>query len=49
MHGIAPYGGPHVFDTAAQAPISSTAVAHKRLVILNAQYMLDTAAPATIF
>ena len=31
MHGIAP----HVFDTAAQAPISSLAVAHKTLVILT--------------
>ena len=35
MHGIALYGAPHVFDTTAQAPISSLAVAHKRLVILT--------------
>ena len=34
MHCIAPYGALHVFDTAAQAPTSSLAVAHKRLGIL---------------
>ena len=35
MHGIAPY----VFDTAAQAPIFSSVVAHKRLVTSDA-YLL---------
>ena len=35
IYGNAPHGAPHVLDTAAQAPISSSAVAHKRLVKLT--------------
>ena len=39
MHGIAPHGSPRVFDAAAQAPIFSSVVAHKRLVTSDA-YLL---------
>ena len=38
-HCIALHGSPRVFDTAAQAPIFSSVVAHKRLVTSDA-YLL---------
>ena len=43
MLSIAPHGAPHVVDvdTAAPTPISSSAVAHKRLVIHISKILIN--------